>query len=75
MKLSSPLETTRLPSGEKATLKMRARCPADSCSSSPVRGHQAAVYRVIFAPDGSWLVSASADHTLKIWEAGPGFSR
>ena len=27
------------------------------------------------SPDGTWIVSASADHTLKIWDAATGAER
>jgi len=38
-------------------------------------GHAASVNRCAFAPDGRWLVSASSDRTLKIWDAHSGALR
>jgi WD40 repeat protein len=36
------------------------------------RGHSDAVYAVAFSPDGKSLVTASFDHTLKLWETATG---
>jgi WD40 repeat protein/tRNA A-37 threonylcarbamoyl transferase component Bud32 len=37
-----------------------------------LRGHGAAVTGVAFAPSGSTIISASADKTVRIWNAGTG---
>jgi WD40 repeat protein len=37
-----------------------------------LRGHEGAVCAVSFSPDGRRIVSASADRTLKVWDAGTG---
>jgi WD40 repeat protein/tRNA A-37 threonylcarbamoyl transferase component Bud32 len=37
-----------------------------------LRGHEGAVCAVSFSPDGGRIVSASADGTLKVWDAGTG---
>jgi WD40 repeat protein/serine/threonine protein kinase len=34
--------------------------------------HRDAVYGVVFSPDGSYALSASGDHTLKLWEVSSG---
>jgi WD40 repeat protein len=36
------------------------------------KGHTDAVYAVAFSPDGKFLITASFDHTLKLWETATG---
>ncbi len=38
-------------------------------------GHTSFVSGCAVSPDGAWIVSASADHTLKVWDAGTGAER
>ena len=33
-----------------------------------LRGHTGLVSSLAFAPDGTWLVSGSRDHTAKVWD-------
>jgi WD40 repeat protein/nucleoside phosphorylase len=40
-----------------------------------LRGHTAAVTACAISPDGNWIVSASADKTLKLWNAHSGALR
>ena len=42
---------------------------------SVLRGHTDEVLHCAVAPDGTWIVSASRDQTLRIWDAGTGKSR
>ncbi|KFY40773.1 hypothetical protein V495_05270 [Pseudogymnoascus sp. VKM F-4514 (FW-929)] len=35
-------------------------------------GHERGISQVAFSPDGQWIASASADATIKIWEASTG---
>ncbi|KAK3397958.1 WD40-repeat-containing domain protein [Sordaria brevicollis] len=37
-----------------------------------LRGHTAAISQVRISPDGKWIASASADGTVKIWDASTG---
>ena len=44
--------------------------PASPCTGIPHWGDGCAV-----SPDGTWIVSASWDKTLKVWDAGTGEAR
>jgi WD40 repeat protein/heme exporter protein D len=39
------------------------------------RDHTASISYVDYSPDGRWLVSASDDHTVRLWEVSSGTSR
>ena len=41
-------------------------------SKPPLRGHAGYVPSIAFSPDGTRLVSASSDHTLKLWDTAEG---
>jgi WD40 repeat protein len=45
---------------------------SQSCSIPAIAGHARGVNAVAFSPDGSWLVSASADHTARVWRVADG---
>lgn len=39
-----------------------------------LRGHKDAIADLAFSPDGSWLATASADHSVQLWNAADRFS-
>jgi len=53
--------------------------PADEAQSrlapACLDGHEAGINGCAFAPDGSFLVSASSDHTLGVWDVAAGTRR
>jgi WD40 repeat protein len=53
--------------------------PLPDGSSSPLlrtlQGHTGPVYDCAMSPDSCWIVSASGDHTLKVWDAATGAER
>lgn len=40
--------------------------------AGPLQGHTLVVMSVAFAPDGTLLVSGSADRTVRVWDARSG---
>ena len=53
--------------------------PADSAASVPSvelkGGHSAALTSARFSPDGAWVVTASADNSVRVWDAVQGVER
>ncbi|MFL5592410.1 MAG: NB-ARC domain-containing protein [Ktedonobacteraceae bacterium] len=50
----------------------------DTSETAPIRtlhGHTGPVRGCAISPDGTWIVSASADKTLKLWDVGTGSLR
>ena len=50
----------------------REQAPAAAPRYLELRGHTAEVRSVDFAPDGNQVLSASNDHTVKVWDAAKG---
>jgi WD40 repeat protein len=42
------------------------------CPSIALQGHNGAINKVVFTPDGESVITASNDHTARIWEAKTG---
>ena len=45
---------------------------AEALHALALAGHGASVNHCAFSPDGAWLVSASSDRSLRVWEAHSG---
>jgi WD40 repeat protein len=39
---------------------------------TPMRGHEGAVTKLAFTPDGTRIVTSSYDRTLRLWDGGSG---
>src|SRR5262249_37623927 len=37
-----------------------------------LRGHTASISKIVFSPDGKRLVTASVDHSARVWDSGSG---
>lgn len=58
-------------SGTLATQRPYSIGTAESSSSyRQLDGHSSKVTRLVFSPDGLWLVSGSEDATIKLWQGG-----
>ncbi|MET3605870.1 WD40 repeat protein, partial [Sphaerotilus sulfidivorans] len=53
-------------SGGKVSLRLW-DAPSGNPISEPLKGHSGPVFSVAFSPDGSRIVSGSADNTLRLW--------
>ena len=40
------------------------------CCDLTMAGHEAAVWSVAMIPEGGFMLTASADRTIKLWKAG-----
>ncbi|KAJ9649059.1 WD domain protein [Coniosporium apollinis] len=70
---------TSTPGSQSAPLEERASTPPPEKPTALryrpkliMRGHKRAISAVSFSPDGRWIASASADATIKIWDAKTG---
>ena len=41
-----------------------------NCVAEKTNAHSDPVYSVAFSPDGTKIVSGSADRTIKVWDSG-----
>jgi len=47
----------------------------DRARHDVLRGHEDSIYQIAFAPDGSYLATASDDGTARVWDLGTGQSK
>ena len=41
-----------------------------NCVAEKANAHSGIIYSVVFSPDGTKIVSGSADETIKVWDFG-----
>ena len=41
-----------------------------NCVAEKTNAHSRAIISVVFSPDGTKIVSGSADRTIKVWDSG-----
>ena len=86
--LLSPPETTTedaateaepaLQEEPKSAGSVGAQTPSAKAKAAPafsLAGHSATVHAVAFSPDGRWIISGSADQTIRIWDSESGALR
>src|SRR5450759_5314318 len=61
--------------GRRPWLHLRTRQRESEALIRTLAGHTASVTACAVSPDGTWIVSASADETLKIWDVASGRER
>ena len=61
--------------GRPPWLHLRTRQRESEALTRTLAGHTASVTACAVSPDGTWIVSASADQTLKIWDVASGRKR
>lgn len=61
--------------GARPWLRTRTPFPESEAIIRTLAGHADRVSHCAFSPDGSWIVSASQDGTLKIWDQATGAER
>lgn len=57
---------------EQPTDRIQVRSVGSSREELSLSGHRAAVVWVSYSPDGTRIVSASDDHTVRVWDAATG---
>ena len=55
--------------GSSYAFELRRAFQAEASSTAVLRGHEGGVLKAAFSPDGPRIVTASFDHTARIWDA------
>ncbi len=73
--LIAPDLAQRSAPGARPWLKTTTRLRESTALHRTLTGHKGMVFDCAISPDGAWILSASEDKTLKIWDASTGIDQ